>query len=341
MTGSTPMISARSLGAMPQVVLEIGGNKGIIRALSRSGLPYRFIDSRDGYIPENCLASFIDEVGHTLGERSIALKWIPYITVKDYGTWGGYVLSAPTIAQALLRAKTIMPFHSNADKVFFQTTEKYSWYGYSFGLRDHSAYPNIAYTAIAAMLSIFHHYLKPGWTPEAIYFDFSRGQSDREADLMFRCPLYWDMPRLGFRFDSSILSAKNPSNHNTSIITIDDIARERGFGPPQRFKDVVTQVLLLQIDESFINQERVAAALDVSVRSLQRRLSKEGTSFRELCNVVKIGRAKEYLKHGMDNITTISTLLGYTSPNNFTRAFRSAAGISPTEYKLSEGNKIR
>ena len=43
--------------------------------MARAGLPHRFVESRDGYISEHALATFIHEAGSAAGQENIGLLW--------------------------------------------------------------------------------------------------------------------------------------------------------------------------------------------------------------------------------------------------------------------------
>ena len=167
-----PMISAMALGQMPQFVLDAAGERALDRVLGTTGLPHRFIERRDGYIPEQMLASFIREAARAVGQQNIGLLWAPFLTVADYGAWGRYVLAAEDLGAALQRATRAMPYHSSTDRAWLETEGAVARYFYGFGLRDHIAYPDIAFSAIGVILSIFREYLGSGWKPGRIGFDF-------------------------------------------------------------------------------------------------------------------------------------------------------------------------
>ena len=90
----------------------------------------------------------------------------------------------------------------------------------------------------------------------------------------------------------------------------------------------------MQSEDGAIDLERVAQALKIGPRSRQRRLSGENTSFRALSNSVRIQRAQELLRLGQESITAIACRLGYSSSNNFSRAFEDHVGLAPSEYQL-------
>ncbi len=93
------------------------------------------------------------------------------------------------------------------------------------------------------------------------------------------------------------------------------------------------RMLLLARPGQFPNIEQVAEQLHVSIRTLRRRLSEEGRSYRELLEEVRFQLAKEYLLDTNLRLAEISDLLGYTEPGNFSHAFRRWSGFSPRGYR--------
>ena len=328
------MISAKALGAMPQFALENVGPKALDRALFEAGLPTMFIESREGYIPENALATFVYEIGRRLGQQNVGLLWAPALTVLDYDAWGGHVLSAPTLGAGLERARRIMPYHSSTDRTEFRLGESLVCYAYRFGLPGHRAYPDIAFSALGSMLSIFRHYLGANWRPVRIHLNLPQVSRATDVEATFGCPVVWNTNRLEICFRRDDLGTR-PPRPVERLTTVEDLMRERGAGTPIVFTDIVKRVLRLQIRVDGVSLEKAAQSLDLGVRSLQRYLEAEGTSFRELSNRVVVDRAKELLRHGGISVVDIATELGYGTPNNFSRAFRQIVGISPTRFAES------
>ncbi|CAM4167935.1 AraC family transcriptional regulator [Nocardia ninae] len=91
----------------------------------------------------------------------------------------------------------------------------------------------------------------------------------------------------------------------------------------------VRQLLLRQ--GTLADQARVAAALNLSVRTLRRRLAEEGTTFRELSNETLGLLAEELLMAGL-TVENVADRLGYASPSAFTTAFRGWRGLSPGNF---------
>lgn len=81
----------------------------------------------------------------------------------------------------------------------------------------------------------------------------------------------------------------------------------------------------------------VASALNLSARSLQRRLNNAHTSFSTLLSSIREEMAKEYLEQGIPH-SKISQLLGYSDPAVFKRAFKRWTG-KPASTARRQGNK--
>jgi AraC-like DNA-binding protein len=79
----------------------------------------------------------------------------------------------------------------------------------------------------------------------------------------------------------------------------------------------------------------VARELGMSGRTLQRRISEEGTRFRLLLNETRQELVREYLADDSVEIAEAAFLLGYEDANSFYRAFRSWTGTTPAEWRTA------
>ena len=77
----------------------------------------------------------------------------------------------------------------------------------------------------------------------------------------------------------------------------------------------------------------VAKDLGMSVRTLQRRITVEGSSFRQLVSDARRELAKHYLLDPSLELAETACLLGYEDPNSFFRAFREWEGATPSEWR--------
>lgn len=77
----------------------------------------------------------------------------------------------------------------------------------------------------------------------------------------------------------------------------------------------------------------VAKELGLSERTLQRRITEEGMTFRQLLNDTRKELIREYLSDESVEITEAAFLVGFGNTNSFYRAFRSWEGKTPAEWR--------
>lgn len=110
-----------------------------------------------------------------------------------------------------------------------------------------------------------------------------------------------------------------------------DEARE-DLGIRARIENALLELLpsgRTQIDD-------VARELALSRRSLQRRLSEEGTSWLDILGDARMRLAQHYLKNTNLGAAEVSFLLGFEDPNSFFRAFRRWTDTTPEAWRAAQ-----
>lgn len=122
------------------------------------------------------------------------------------------------------------------------------------------------------------------------------------------------------------------AQHNDAIAQrfLDQLQSESGSLRPR-----VRTAVLAQLQHGEPVAERIAAQLLMSLRSLQRKLADEGTSFEALLDELRRGLAQDYLRDPRYAVGEIAFLLGYHDASSFTRAFRRWHGMAPSRWRSS------
>lgn len=190
---------------------------------------------------------------------------------------------------------------------------------------------------IAFTINEFHELTRRKHYPIKIELPFSKPASTAEYERLFQCPIAFNQKQIAVYFEKRQLEEKVvTSDYNLLRILVAHaeerialINQKRGF-----YEEVKVSVANL-IKPEFPTIDQVASHLNLSVRTLQRRLSEEGHSFKEITESLRRDFAISYLKKPELSINEIAYLLSYTDASAFIRSFRRWEKMTPNEYRKS------
>jgi len=99
------------------------------------------------------------------------------------------------------------------------------------------------------------------------------------------------------------------------------------------FEEAVKSAIAVSLSGDGPMIKRVAQRLNVSVRSLQRRLQEGGTSCTKLVDEIRFKTACCLLDAPRTSITDVAAAVGYTDPSSFSRSFARWSGMQPKAYR--------
>jgi len=99
------------------------------------------------------------------------------------------------------------------------------------------------------------------------------------------------------------------------------------------FATIVKQSIINLVKPQFPTIDQVAANLNLSVRTLQRRLKEEGLTYKTVLDELRKQFALDYIKNKALSIKEIAYLLDYAEPSSFIRSFKRWTGVSPNNYR--------
>ena len=102
---------------------------------------------------------------------------------------------------------------------------------------------------------------------------------------------------------------------------------------PHQTTAEAVNALLSQNPREFHSLERVARKLNVSSRTLRRRLTDENASFHQMQREARKRYAIAYLRETRMSIEDIADQLGFSDAANFRRAFKQWTGQAPSHYR--------
>ena len=150
----------------------------------------------------------------------------------------------------------------------------------------------------------------------------------------FHAPVEFSAPHNVLEFDKAALETHLPTANpqlarvNDAVVT-EYLARFDRSSTSMR----VRAVLIDGLSSGKVTQRAVASALHMSLRTLQRKLEEEGTSYKALLDETRRELARQYLRQPAISVNEVTYLLGFSEPSNFARAFKRWTGRSPSEFR--------
>ncbi|MGR4867955.1 AraC family transcriptional regulator ligand-binding domain-containing protein [Variovorax sp. LARHSF232] len=150
------------------------------------------------------------------------------------------------------------------------------------------------------------------------------------------------LPGITLRIDAAALEQPLPLAAPQVVEQIDEhleSLRPRPL-PDASWGDYIT-MLLRESQGQQVTLEDIARRMNISARTVDRKLRQEQLQFRELSQRVRFERARDLLlaQRG-HSVARVAEQLGFTDPANFTRAFRRRAGATPSAFRQLAGMTV-
>ena len=179
----------------------------------------------------------------------------------------------------------------------------------------------------------------PDWTPLAA--DFMHEQPDDLAEyrrLFGNCPLQFGAKANRLVIDAAT-AAKPIAGRDARLYSVLEADLERLLSAmPQGVLDAVRHEIAQSLSHGVPSIDEVAKRMQLSRRSLQRRLADEGYTYKQLVEQLREQLAKQYLAAVDQPLLEIALLLGYSELSAFIRAFRRWTGDTPQRFRSKRGN---
>ena len=231
-----------------------------------------------------------------------------------------------------------LPLALTEEKDHFKVTMKPTrlWQKQSPVAVRHTAEGMISFT-----IKEFHSLTRMKHYPIAIHLPWAKPDNTSEYLRVFGCPVFFNKPEIAIQLKKDHV--------NDNVITADynlfrilvSHAEEKSAKLKQiaGFTSIVKQSVVNLVKLEFPTIEQVAAHLNISARTLQRRLQEEGSNYKQLIDDLKKDFALSYIIRADLGVTEIAYMLGYGDASAFNRSFKRWMGVSPREYRKRKGDK--
>ena len=184
--------------------------------------------------------------------------------------------------------------------------------------------------AIACAINAIRELLGEHWVPAEVLLPRARPANAEPYRQHFRAPVRFDQEIAALVFPSRCLEFRIAGADPLLRAMLEErVASLKG----NHFVDDIRRLLRMQLANDTWSADGLAGLLDMHRRTLNRRLSAEGTQFRTVANEVRFEIARQFLADTDLPLGQIAAALDYSEASAFTRAFRRWSGQTPSDWR--------
>lgn len=161
-----------------------------------------------------------------------------------------------------------------------------------------------------------------------------------EYERIWGCPVHFGKAQNKLVFGGEFADTPLISHNESLHMSFSQILQEKvmALGKAEKTSDQLRKAIIADFHGKIPALEIVAAHMNVSERSLQRKLQQEGETYRSITAQIRQELALNLLQNSDAKMLAISELLGYTEPSAFHRAFKNWTKTSPARQKTRLSN---
>ncbi|CAA0078791.1 HTH-type transcriptional regulator VirS [Zhongshania aliphaticivorans] len=266
------------------------------------------------------------EVGLELGQR---------VRSAHLGVIGYLTLASDTVADALAAFQRYQRLLHDGDKASIAlngSTMTLFWssdYGPSTKLSD-----EVLLMGLLSFIRVMTG--EPSLIPIHVDFTFAEPPNVAAYELAFGAPVFFSRAHTALHFPAEYLSLPI-SNSDPGLRDLLERQAQASLAIlPQNedFTQALRGALLRGLQSGRAGSAAVAAMLNMSERTLFRRLNEQGLVFKQVLSQIRVQLAREYLADKRLTQSEIALLLGYSEQSAFSRAFKRETGVTPRQFQM-------
>lgn len=305
--------------------------------LTQAGFDLRALDGPDTRCP-------LAKMGHlwrialaATGDPAFGLKLTRHYKHTTFHALGYGLSASSTLKEAFERIERFS--HVVSDAVEYQFLRRGT--EYHFVMEAAAAVPLESIDALVGMyLQLCRSLIGRDFTPLSVELRRPRPTVVDDFERLWRAPLVFGAEQNRLIFDHVSMETQLDSG-NPELARQSDAISNRYLARIERhnIKAQVREALIRQLQGSEPSQEDVADLLNMSSRTLQRKLSESDTTFNDILDETRHALALAYLSTPQYSVNEITHLLGYSCSSSFTRAFRRWTGLSTTDWRAGSASR--
>ena len=328
----TPRVYASDIGRIQQFIERPDLAAGL-------GIPSEVLADPEATVPIDLWYEFVETATEASGDPFLGLHF--GITShrrfrEGAGAMRLLLLSSDTLRLAVDRVQRYQRYWNEGEHYEIEELQRRVVVRYRSWGPPRPAHVQLAEKTVAQTLA-FVRVVARGLKPLAVSFPHGRRPGDEELGRLLGCEPKFGRDAAEIVLPANVLDARLPTADAVLFRVLDHQLAERlkevTIASP--FPDRVRKVIVDYLHRERLSMQTVARILDCSERTLHRRLTDDGTTFRGLVDEARRSRAVALLESGAA-VRELAAVLGYAEETAFYRAFKRWTGTTPEIWRSTQ-----
>lgn len=329
-------VRASALSGFPELVRSLELDP--LALFEAVGIPAGALHDPEFRIRADAVGALLDMTARRTGIEDLGLRLGKDRRPSVWGPVGLLMAQQRTVGDALRAGAQLIGGHAENTHAAVETLgeETTVWIDIEHGSGEAYAYDPTQRTemGISSAVSILRRLLHPEWRPVRVGFvHAARGNLDRYRPYFGRIPLF-DQDRNAIVLLTADIDRPRPDHDPEAERIARHFAEQQLPVRGPAFSRAVALTIFQGLAGGTLSAEAVAAALELDLRTLQRRLMAEGASFSEILFKVRRDLAKTYVESSRRPLAEVADLLGFSSLSAFSQWYSRTHGVSAAERRV-------
>lgn len=334
--GCPPFVYASMIAPVPEVLANHGGK--LDRPFREAGIPIELTSQPELTLPIRDYLNLLASSARETGDEHFGISMAERMKIEDLGPFGRLISGAPTLRRAIETTNALVHKFSPAMTCWLELDDDTVRWSYQLnGARDSGeGHRHDCEASLVLFRTVIRLATSSGWQPNEILLGESTRRNLRSFQSRFGGTSRYAETAYALVFPRDLLDLPMVYARPLGELQMQALlTRLNATRPEDSFVGSVRAVIRSQLCGGYPEISAVARAIEMTVRTFQRRLSEAGLVFSDLVADVRRGLAQEMLADPWKKQLDISLSLGYSDAANFSRAFKQWTGVTPREFRRS------
>lgn len=322
-----------------QILLQYLREQGVAeeQVLAEADIDINAISNKEAFLSVAQYSSLLSYAQQRLQDPVLGLRLGQLQNIAAHGPLGYAILSSKNLDDALNKVCRFIRIRNNLTRIYYQRSEEHVVLRMEVELcPSEPLYQFVVEQSFSSFVFIVKSLSGLNELQLDTQFCYSEPNTSELYDEVFGKPARFSAPSNTLSIEKRYLAEFTLAGDPT-FASVAEQQCQRIMAGLQREDGIVTDIyqILSKSTGDFPSQVEVAAQLNMSVRSLVRKLSQQGMSFAQIVKSSKYELAKHYLTSTDWSTEEIAYLLGYENAGNFSRFFKKNSGQNPSNFRAA------